>query len=69
MICILSVHSFYSFLYSLEGFALIGIVAPPIFEIKGALGALSEAFNILAAEQTGKAIKLNLNGFLRRVKY
>ncbi len=40
--------------YSLEGFALIGVVAPPIFEITGALGALSEAFNILAAEQMGK---------------
>lgn len=40
--------------YSLEGFALIGVVAPPIFEITGALGALSEAFNILAAEQIGK---------------
>lgn len=40
--------------YSLQDFALIGIVAPPIFEMTGALGALSEGFNILAAEQIGK---------------
>lgn len=40
--------------YSLESFALIGVVAPPIYEITGAFGVLSVAFNILAAEQKGK---------------
>ncbi len=40
--------------YSLEGFALIGVVAPPIYEITGAFGVLSVAFNILAAKQKGK---------------
>ncbi len=39
---------------------MIGIVAPPIFEIKGALGALSEAFNIFAAEQMGKSNKIEI---------
>lgn len=46
--------------YSLEGFALVGVVAPPIYEITGALGVLSVAFNILAAEQKGKQ---NQEGF------
>lgn len=54
--------------YSLEGFALIGVVAPPIFEITGALGALSEAFNILAAEQMEKATRLNLSNSFWQAK-
>lgn len=38
---------------SVQGFAVIGIAAGPIFEITGALGILSVAFNILAAKQKG----------------
>lgn len=40
--------------YSVRGFAVIGIAAAPIFEITGALGILSAAFNILAARQKGR---------------
>ena len=43
--------------YSVEGFALIGVVAPPIFEITGALGVLSAAFHIQAADLMGKGLK------------
>lgn len=39
--------------YSVRSFAVIGIAAGPIFEITGALGILSVAFNILAAKQKG----------------
>lgn len=40
--------------YSIQGFAVIGIAEAPIFEITGALGILSVAFNIIAAELKGK---------------
>lgn len=40
--------------YSIQGFAVIGIAEAPIFEITGALGILSAAFNIIAAEQKGR---------------
>lgn len=40
--------------YSVRGFALIGIAASPVFEITGALGILSAAFSILAAQQKGR---------------
>lgn len=55
--------------YSLEGFALIGIVAPPIYEITGALGVLSVAFHILAAEQTGKGNPSALEDLFLTAKY
>lgn len=40
--------------YSVQGFAVVGIAASPIFEITGALGILSAAFNIMAAKEAGK---------------
>lgn len=40
--------------YSVQGFAVVGIAASPIYEITGALGILSAAFNIIAAELQGK---------------
>lgn len=40
--------------YSVQSFAVVGIAAAPIFEITGALGILSAAFNILAARQRGQ---------------
>lgn len=40
--------------YSIQGFAVIGIAEAPIFEITGALGILSVAFNIIAAELKGR---------------
>lgn len=46
--------------FSVRGFALVGIAAAPLFEITGALGILSAAFNILAARQKGQG---DLEGF------
>lgn len=43
--------------YSVEGFALVGIAASLIYSITGALGILSAAFNILAADRKGKEDK------------
>lgn len=40
--------------YSVEGFALVGIAASIIFSVTGALGILSVALNILAADKKGK---------------
>lgn len=40
--------------YSVQGFALVGIAASVIYSVTGALGILSAAFHILAAEKKGK---------------
>ena len=40
--------------YSVTGFAAVGVAASIIYAITGALGILSGAFNIMAAEQVGK---------------
>ncbi|WP_435143503.1 MATE family efflux transporter [Faecalibacterium prausnitzii] len=40
--------------YSVQGFAVIGIAETPIYEITGALGVLSSAFSMIAAQLQGK---------------
>ena len=40
--------------YSVEGFALVGVAASILYTITGALGILSSAFHILAAELSGR---------------
>lgn len=40
--------------YSIQGFAVVGIAAAPIYAITGALGILSAAFNLIAANEAGK---------------
>lgn len=46
--------------YSVQGFAVVGIAASFVYAITGALGILSAAFNIVAAEEKGKK---NRQGF------
>lgn len=40
--------------YSIRGFAVVGIAEAPVYEITGALGILSAAFGMIAAELKGK---------------
>ena len=40
--------------YSVRGFAVVGIAEAPVYEITGALGILSAAFHMIAAELQGK---------------
>ena len=40
--------------YSVQGFAVVGIAETPVYEITGALGILSAAFYMIAAELQGK---------------
>lgn len=40
--------------YSVQGFAVIGIAGTPIYEITGALGVLSSAFSMIAAQLQGR---------------
>lgn len=44
--------------YSVQGFALVGIAASIIYSVTGAMGILSVAFNILAADKKGKKDEL-----------
>lgn len=46
--------------YSVQGFALVGVAASFTYAITGALGILSAAFNIVAADEKGKG---NASGF------
>lgn len=46
--------------YSVQGFALVGVAASFTYAITGALGILSAAFNIVAADEKGKG---NTSGF------
>lgn len=40
--------------YSVQGFAVVGVAASMIYAVTGALGILSVAFNIMAAEEKGR---------------
>lgn len=40
--------------FSVQGFAVIGIAQAPLYEITGALGILSAAFSMMAAQRKGK---------------
>ena len=40
--------------YSVRGFAVVGIAASVVYGVTGALGMLSSAFHIIAAEKIGK---------------
>lgn len=61
ILCHYLLSTFFEFLdeaivghYSMEGFALVGMAASIIYAATGALGVLSSAFNILAADKKGK---------------